>query len=144
METVSRHTFVTESGCHGNEDAVFHPFLSALQLPKFSTFTFHIWCIGTHWRLCVATYDRHLMWLPWQPGCCFPSVPVRTLTPKVFNFNVSYLVHRYRLWRRCVVTSVRHLKWLPCQPGCCFPCSSTILYIPSCSGVYCAHLRSCY
>ena len=72
----------------------------------------------------------------------FPSLPVCTLTPKVFNFHVSDLVHRYRLWRRCVATYVRHLKWLPWQPGCCFPCSSTILYTPSCSGVYCAHLSS--
>ena len=73
-----------------------------------------------------------------------PFVPVRTLTPKVFNFHVSYLVHRYRLWRWCVTTYVRHLMWLPWQPGRCFPCSSTILDIPSCSGVYCAHLSSCY
>ena len=72
-------------------------------------------------RRCVATYLRHLKWLPWQPGCCFPSVPVRTLTPKVFNFHVSYSVHRYRLWRRCVATYLRHRKWLPWQPGCCFP-----------------------
>ena len=96
------------------------------------------------WRQCVATYVRHLKWLPWQPGCCFPSVPVRTLTPKLFNFHISYLVYRCRLWRRCVATYVSHLKWLPWQPGCCFPCRSTILYIPSCSGIYCAHLRSCY
>ena len=33
-----------------------------------------------------------------------PSVPVSTRTPKVFNFHVSHLVHRYRLWRRCVAT----------------------------------------
>ena len=57
-----------------------------------------------------------------------PSVPVCTLTPKVFNFHVSYLVHRYRLWRRCVATYVRHLKWLPWQPGCCFPCCSNSVY----------------
>uniref|UniRef100_A0A8C4QJI5 Uncharacterized protein n=1 Tax=Eptatretus burgeri TaxID=7764 RepID=A0A8C4QJI5_EPTBU len=44
---------------------------------------------------------------------------------------------RDRLWRRCVATYVCHLKWLPWQPRCCFPCSSTILYIPSCSGIYC-------
>ena len=73
-----------------------------------------------------------------------PSVPVRTLTPKVFNFHVSYLVHWYRLWRRCVATYVCHLKVVAMATRMLFSMSQhNSVYIPSCLGVYCAHLSSC-